>query len=101
MSEILFTGITSNELFERIGQLIDCKLGKFAPHQKKVQSNFITRHEVAALLKISLPTLNEWTKLGWLQSYKVGNRVFYKAEEVEASVEKLATSKYKKGGVYA
>lgn len=101
MSEILFTGISSKELIDRIGQLIDSKLSKVASHQQTTQSRFITRHEVASLLKISLPTLNDWTKLGWLQSYKVGSRVFYKAEEVEASISKLATYKFKKGGGHA
>jgi excisionase family DNA binding protein len=101
MSEILFTGISAKELFERIGQLIDSKLSKVASHQQTSQSKFITRLEVAKLLKISLPTLNDWTKLGWLQSYKIGNRVFYKSDEVEASISALATYKFKKGGVHA
>jgi excisionase family DNA binding protein len=100
MSQILFTGITLNELAERIGQVIDSKIRDFAPYQKtEKQSDYITRAEVARLLKISLPTLNEWTKLGWLQSYKIGNRVLYKREEVESSLHEVSFRKYKKGGI--
>ena len=99
MNEILFTGVSLNELAERIGQVIDSKIRDFAPHHKtEKQSGYITRAEVAKLLKISLPTLNEWTKLGWLQSYKIGNRVLYKQGEVEKSLRQDSLRKYKKGG---
>jgi excisionase family DNA binding protein len=99
MNQIILTGFTVNELLEKIGQVIDSKLSKVAPQQVQNQSApYFTRQEVARLLKISLPTLNDYTKLGWLQSYKLGNRVLYKKEVVLASVEKLAANKYRKGG---
>jgi excisionase family DNA binding protein len=101
MENMLLVGINGDQLLERIGQLIDSKLSKIAPPTHEKQSKFITRQEVAGYLKISLPTLNEWTKLGWLQSYKVGSRVLYKLEEVEASINKLATYKFTKGGNHA
>lgn len=99
MTEILLTGVNLNQLLDKIGQLIDSKLREFAPQQVQNQSApYFTRQEVARLLKISLPTLNDYTKLGWLQSYKLGNRVLYKKDVVLASVEKLAANKYRKGG---
>jgi hypothetical protein len=99
MTQILLNGVNLNELLEKIGQLIECKLKSIAPHQLKTdQSNFISRQEVSKLLMISLPTLNEYTKLGWLNSYKLGKRVLYKTEEVLACVDKVATHKHKKGG---
>lgn len=98
MQEILFTGVNLNQLLEKIGQLIDSKLRSFAPQTEQTnQSKFITRREVATLLKITLPTLHEWTKLGWLRPYKVGNRVLYKEPEVFACIEKLNSYKFKKG----
>lgn len=102
MNEIMFTGVNLNQLLEKIGQLIESKLTSIAPQTTlNNQSKFITRHEVARLLKITLPTLNEWTKLGWLQSYKIGNRVLYKEPEVVACIDQLATHKFKKGGYHA
>jgi len=50
---------------------------------------YLTRNEVTELLKISLPTLWRWTKDNKLQSYFIGSRVLYKAEEVHNSVTKL------------
>ncbi len=102
MSELFLTGVNLNQLLETIGQLVESKIKSLLPHSNtNTQSKFITRQEVARLLKITLPTLNEWTKLGWLQSYKIGFRVLYKEEEVITSVEQLATFKFKKGGRYA
>lgn len=99
MNEILFTGINLSQLLEKIGQLIDTKFGTgFQQPTAKNQSKFISRAEVAQLLKISLPTLHQWTKLGWLQAYRMGTRVLYKQEEVEAALCKVSSLKHKKGG---
>src|SRR5438874_1333287 len=98
MNQILLNGINLNELLDKIGQLIDRKIGDIQQPAEKPQSKFISRQEVAKLLKISLPTLNEWTKLGWLLSYKMGNRVLYKQEEVEQALCKVTAYKHKRGG---
>ena len=97
MTEITLYGINLNELLEKIGELIDEKVLRSQEDATKNPSKFISRNEVATLLKISLPTLNEWSKLGWLISYKMGNRVLYKAEEVEKAICKLTSYKHKKG----
>lgn len=99
MEQILLNGIKVNELLEKIGQLIDSKIGK-ADNQKKLQnqSNFISRLEVAKLLKISLPTLNDWTKEGLLKSYRIGTRVLYKLHEVEESIKHRDFNEFQKGG---
>ncbi len=93
-NEILLNGINVDELLERIGKLIDLKLA--SPKIKEHNCILLSRLEVAELLKISLPTLNEWTKLGWLQSYKIGNRVLYKANEVEQGLTNSRFTKHKK-----
>ena len=73
MNQILFTELNVNELLEKIEQLIDSKLSTASNTQLETkQPVLLSRCEVSQLLKISLPTLNEWTKLGWLQSYKIG-----------------------------
>jgi len=96
MNQILLNGISLNDLLLHIGQLIDEKLRQ-SKSSKNHQCNFLGRIEVSRLLKISLPTLNEWSKLGWLQSYKIGNRVLYKQDEVENSLHKVSSLKHKKG----
>ena len=87
MEQIIVSGMSLNDLLERIGKLIDTKLNQPKPVEKN-STNFLSRQEVCKLLKITLPTLNDWSKLGRLQSYKIGNRVLYKLDEVENSLHR-------------
>ncbi len=98
--QILLSGFSLNDLLDKIELVVEKKLSQLVPNEqlKNSCSKFISRNEVAQLLKISLPTLHEYTNYGFLQSYKIGKRVLYKHNEVLASVEKLATYKFKKGG---
>jgi hypothetical protein len=54
----------------------------------------LTRKETADKLKISLVTLNDWSKRGLIQSYLIGGRVLYKDSEIEASLYKTQTVKF-------
>ena len=96
MNQILLNGIDLKDLLSSIGELIDKKLDQRNTIQPK-KNNFLSRQEVCKLLRISLPTLNDWSKLGRLQSYKIGNRVLYKQDEVESSLHQVSSLKYKKG----
>ncbi len=64
------------------GQLTELKQ-KFEP---KTPAEFLTRSEVAKLLKCDLSTIHNWTKKGKLQPYGIGNRIYYKREEIEATL---------------
>lgn len=101
MSQIILNGVNLNELLEKIGQVVESKLQKCpsALEQKK-SPKFLTRKEVASILNVTLSTLHDWTKLGWIQCYKVGRRVLYKESEVFANVEKLSLHKHKKGSCF-
>jgi len=94
--KVLIDNVNLEELLLKIGELIDSKIEKFNLSQTKEKVTYLTRFEVASMLKVALPTLSDWTKLGWLTSYKMGNRVYYKLNEVEASMERLASNKHKK-----
>ena len=96
MEQILLNGINVDQLLERISKLLDNKLNGLSPPKSENPTRYLSRAEVVKLLKISLPTLHEWTKLHWLQSYKMGNRVLYKLEEVQNSLEKVSFNKHKK-----
>lgn len=89
MKNIILSGFTPDDLLLRIEQIIDAKIGSHAQIQKTKDSEYITRKEVAKLSKVTLPTRHDCKKQGWIQSYKIGNRVLYKQSEVESSVEKV------------
>ena len=61
------------------------------PHQ---ETEYITRKETAKILGVSLPTLNEWTKKGIIQGYRISSRVRYKKDEILSSLNKVQAVKY-------
>jgi excisionase family DNA binding protein len=67
------------------------------PKESCKKQVYLNRFEVAEILKVSLPTLNNWSKSGTIQSYRIGNRVLYKADEIEQSVHSVKNLKYKRG----
>ena len=98
---IILEGITKEELFQRIQTAVDnavsARLLGFIDEVSKVKRvKYITRKETASHLKISLPTLQEWTKLGILKSIKIGNRVLYRSDIVETYNEDLQKGMRKK-----
>lgn len=81
------TGIINNAVTEAVKNI---KIDTSTPQSEKL----LTRKETADKLKISLVTLNDWTKRGLIQSYIIGGRVLYKDSEIEASLYKTQTVKY-------
>jgi excisionase family DNA binding protein len=98
MTQIILNGIELNDLLDKIATIVEDKIRGNKPAPPK-SGKYLSRNEVCDLLKISLPTLNDWTKIGRLQSYKIGNRVLYKQGEIETALESLATYKFKRGAL--
>lgn len=96
---IILSGLTLNDLLEKIGEVIDNRLSKSVPNKLENQSGYLSRKEVSKLLKITLPTLHDWTKQGILKSYKIGTRVLYKESEVKETLERVPLFKHRKGGL--
>ncbi len=97
MEPILLNGINLSDIKKVLREVIDEKSNDFAKPVKSEDQEYLTRKEVAKLLKISLTTLNDWSKQGIVQAYRIGNRVLYKKKEIEDSVSKVQSFKYKRG----
>lgn len=75
-------------------------ISRLQPHilnqpNESPKNNVLTRKQAAALLNITLSTLNSWTKQGTIVSYRNGSRIYYKADELIASLEKRNFKNYK------
>jgi excisionase family DNA binding protein len=68
----------------------------FQPPAKE-QEELLTRAEAAAFLKITKPTLWAWTKEGKLQTHRINSRVYYKRNELLASLNEILSHKNKRG----
>jgi excisionase family DNA binding protein len=74
-------------LLNEIDVVVENRLKSFTPKPSTPSDaeEFLTREEVAKLLKISLVTLHDWTNRDLLKSYRIGNKVRYKRNEVMQS----------------
>ena len=57
--------------------------------QPKEPEEYLSRAEVAQLLKVDISTIHNWGKSGKLKRHGLGNRVYYKRSEVEQAIQEL------------
>lgn len=98
MENIILSPIPLDQLEQSIARVIEEKLqlyfkeiGNNTPDKK-----YATREEVAKLLHITLPTLNQLTKSGKLTALRIGGRVLYDLKSIEDSLTQIVTNKYKR-----
>ncbi len=55
---------------------------------KPVKENYtlLTREETAMRLSISIRSIYNWSKSGLLEPYAIGNRIYYRSDEVEEAL---------------
>ncbi len=58
-------------------------------NNKGYNEEYLTREEVSKLLKLSIPTLNLYTKKGLIKAYKIGKRVLYKRAEIDEALRQM------------
>lgn len=84
-TQILLNGITLEQLAEALAPLLNIRKGV----QENLKNELLTRDEVCKILSINKTSLWKHTKSGKLKSYGIGNRVYYKRNEVLESVQPL------------
>jgi|Marorgknorr_s2lv_3_1036020.scaffolds.fasta_scaffold317409_1 excisionase family DNA binding protein len=52
-------------------------------------STYLTRKEVAALLRVSLVTIDTYSKRGYLQPLGIGGRILFRASDVDNALIEL------------
>jgi len=72
----------SSDLTE-LKQLVEEIKASFEP---KKPAEYMTRSEVAEMLKCDLSTIHNWNQKGKLRKYCLGNRTYYKRSEIEAAM---------------
>lgn len=89
----MITNCSIDDLKSIISEVIKSEI-KLPP---PVQPNeYKTRKETAAILGISLPTLNEYTKKGILVGYRIGSRVRYKTAQIDEALKQIQSLKYRR-----
>lgn len=87
-------GVTATQFFEVFKCLeTQIKELKEQTQKREPKEGYLTRQQVAELLGVSLVTLTDWTNKGFISSYRLGNKVYYKRSEIDAAMVEI-----KKGG---
>jgi hypothetical protein len=91
---ILIRNLTVNDLQNLIRTSIREEIQILLP--KIGDPKYLTRKETAEFLKISLPTLHEYTKHGLVKGFRIGTRVLYKLEDLEQDIKSIEVSRYRR-----
>jgi DNA-binding transcriptional regulator YhcF (GntR family) len=95
MQNLILSTHTTEELTGLISQAVREAVKNLQLTPPTTQGEkLLTRRETADKLKISLVTLNDWSKRGLIQSYLIGGRVLYKEHEILASLHQVRSLKY-------
>lgn len=84
-NQIFLQGIT----IEQLAQVLKSMLAVNPQEQTELANPLLTRDEVCKLLSFNKTSLWKHTKSGRLKSYGIGNRVYYKRDEVLAAVKPI------------
>ncbi len=95
MQQLILSPITRDELKldfrEVVQQEIKRLFASLMEQQPITAPKYLTRKDTAKRLGVSLPTLNEWTKTGLVQGYRISSRIRYKESELDAALLQIKT----------
>ena len=90
MQTVQFIQVTPEQLQNAIIEGVKTQLELLKAHfEPKTPNEYLSRAEVADMLKINLSSVHNWTKKGTLISYQIGGRVYYKRNEIESAIVQL------------
>ncbi len=89
--QITFFTLPIGELKSLISQTLQEVLSNTQATQKQEQQvpQYLTRKETAAILGVSLVTLHSYTTAGKIKVYKIGGRIRYKKQDIEAALKQV------------
>ena len=90
MSNLFIEGAKADDFFEEFSMIRKgLRLLEATITNQAKPTDYLTRQEVAKMFTVSLVTVSDWTAKGFLKSYKLANRVYYKRGEVEAALTEI------------
>lgn len=93
-NSIILQNVSLSDIEALVSKVIDDKIKSISPTPTNVASKLLTRQETAKLLKISLPTLDNWTNAGLIKAKRIGTRIRYIYTDVEAAIKDMSSIKY-------
>lgn len=81
---------SKKELIDAFSTIVDKKFEEFEKKfQPKEPTQWLTKKEVASILSISTITVDDWSKKGILNPFRIGNRIRFDRKQVEQALTKI------------
>lgn len=90
MKNIMIENASLDELVSELKTIIKEVIESCDLSSPNESGRLLTRTEASELLNVSFVTLNKWNKQGVLPAFSVGTRVYYKWEDVQDSMKRVA-----------
>lgn len=88
--QIVLSPVPLTDLVGQIVRAIRADMDNATPPPPE---ELLTRVETAKQLHVTLPTLRQYTRRGYVKGYRMGNRVLYKRSEVLNALQQMRTAK--------
>lgn len=85
--------VTKDELFQHLENIIEQKLKPITNLNKNEKK---TVQEVANECDVTVLTVHNWIKKGYLKAFKIGRRVYVKREDFDEALKEVKSLKYKR-----
>lgn len=85
---IFLSGLTPQEFQEMLINSLEQVIKPLVSAKESRSTELLTRKEAATLLRISLPTLADWTQQGIIHAIRMGRRVFYPVSDIQNALKK-------------
>lgn len=93
---MLIQGVTMSDLESMMSRLLDKKLANILESTSKVaeipKGGLNKRKEASEKLRVSLVTLDAWTKAGLITAHRIGGRVYYTDKDINDALKKVSKS---------
>ena len=91
--QIILTPVPLTDLVGQIARAVRTELDANPQAAPSAPEELLSRTDTAKMLGVTLPTLRDYTRRGYLAGYRIGARVRYKRSEVLNSLQQMRTGK--------
>lgn len=89
--------VSADELASLIRDAVNAALaGLVVKPLQEPEPKYLTGQEVDKMFHVTPMTRSNWVNKGFLKKYKVGRRVLFRADEVEAALNNVEPLKYRR-----
>ena len=91
MKKVTFIETDPEEIINAINQYSERKFQEMEERFKNIgqQQIYLTRRDVANLLKVNISTIHNYSKKGILKPLQIGGKVLFARKDIDDSIERL------------